>query len=337
MPVELTTVADDEAVFHDPERPGWVGRHDGLSPDTEYELEGVAFRTLPRPGGEVLATVATVNDTHFGETECGVIEGLEVGPVLRSEPGEEPYPEVMNRDAVADIEAAGVDAVVAKGDLTARGAPDELAAFYACYGRLGDRLHVVLGNHDGYGGLVLETPPFFAFEVPGLTVAVLDTVDPGRTPGRVTGEQVEWLDTVAAEADGMVLVLGHHHCWDPGSRTREPAYFGINPDDSERLVEVVARRSSIVGYAAGHTHRNRVRRFAATGEVPWIEVSSVKDFPGAWAEYRVYEAGVLQVFRRVSTPAALEWSDRTRAMFGGYYPQYSFGRLEDRCFALIGR
>lgn len=338
MAVELTTVADDEAVFHDPDRPGWVGRHEGLSPDTDYELEGVAFRTLPRPGGgERLATVATVNDTHFGEVECGVIEGLEIGPILRSEPGEPPYPEVMNTGAVAEIEAAGVHAVVAKGDLTTKGTKEELDAFFACYGRLGGRLYSTLGNHDGYGGLVLDGPAFFTVEVPGLTVAVLDTVDPGRAPGRVTGEQVEWLDTVAAEAEGMVLVLGHHHCWDPASRTRETTYFGINPDDSERLVEVVARRPSIVGYAAGHTHRNRVRRFAATGDVPWIEVSAVKDFPGGWAEYRVYEGGVLQVFRRVSTPAALDWSDRTRAMFGGFYPQYSFGRLEDRCIVLPRR
>ncbi|HEX9968608.1 MAG TPA: metallophosphoesterase family protein [Acidimicrobiales bacterium] len=336
MPVELTTVADDEAVFHDPDRPGWVGRHVGLVPDTGYELEGAAFRTLPRPGGERLSTLATVNDTHFGEVECGLVEGLEIGPVLRAEPGEPPYPEVMNGEAVAEIEAAGVDAVIAKGDLTTKGTKEELDAFFACYGRLGG-LRAVLGNHDGYGGLVLDTPPYFTVEVPGLTVAVLDTVDPGRAQGRIGAEQLEWLDTVAAEADGMVLVLGHHHCWDPGSRTREPTYFGINPADSERLVEVVARRGSVVGYAAGHTHRNRVRRFAATGDVPWIEVSSVKDFPGGWAEYRVYEGGVLQVFRRVSTPAALDWSDRTRAMFGGFYPQYSFGRLEDRCFVLARR
>ena len=77
--IELTTVADDEAVLHDGPR---VVRRDGLEPDRDHEVEGVAFRTLPRPGGARLATVATVNDVHFGETECGVIEGLEIGPVF---------------------------------------------------------------------------------------------------------------------------------------------------------------------------------------------------------------------------------------------------------------
>ena len=43
---ELTTVADDEAVIHD----GAEARtYRDLDPDTEHELEGFEFRTLPRP------------------------------------------------------------------------------------------------------------------------------------------------------------------------------------------------------------------------------------------------------------------------------------------------
>lgn len=330
MTVELTTVADDEAVFHVPGEPRAIV-HDGLRPDTDYVLEGVEFRTLPRPGGELLARVATVNDTHFGEVECGRIEGMEVGPVLRSEPGENPYPETMNRAAVTEIAAACVDLVVAKGDLTSHGTVAEFDAFLHCYGTLGDTLRYVRGNHDAFAGLGFAADAPFSVTLPGATVAVLDTVVPGRNGGRVSDEQLDWLDTLAAEVDRPVLVLGHHHCWDPGSRSREDTYFGIHPDDSERLVDVVARRPAIVGYAAGHTHRNRVRRFAATGAVPWVEVASVKDFPGVWAEYRVYEGGLLQVVRRVSSPEALAWTDRTRAMFGGFYPTYAFGEVGDRC------
>ena len=120
----------------------------------------------------------------------------------------------------------------------------------------------------------------------------------------------------------------------PGSVERSPEYFGINPDDSERLVEVVARRPRIRGYFAGHTHRNRVRRFEASGDVPFVEVAGVKDFPGVWAEYRVFEGGILQVVRRASSPEALAWSERTRDMFGGLYGDYALGALADRCFAI---
>jgi hypothetical protein len=132
-------------------------------------------------------------------------------------------------------------------------------------------------------------------------------------------------------------VFGHHHPWAPGSRTREARYFGLHPDSSEALVDVVARRPALVGYFAGHTHRNRVRRFPTTGDVPWVEVSATKDFPGVWAEYRVFEGGILQVLRRISAPEALAWSDRTRAMYEGTYERYAFGRLEDRCFPIWPR
>ena len=60
----------------------------------------------------------------------------------------------------------------------------------------------------------------------------------------------------------------------------------------------------------------------------------MKDFPGAWAEYRVFERGILQVHRRASQPEAMAWADKTRAMFGGGYVDYAFGALEDRCFLM---
>lgn len=330
-PVDLTTVTDDGAVFHHGES---VLRVDGLRPDTEYEHHGVTFRTLPRLGAR-LATVATVNDVHFGETECGIIEGLDIGPILRAEPGEPPYPETMNRAAVEEIAALDPDAVVAKGDLTTHGLTEEYDAFLAVYAEaFGDRLIHVRGNHDAYFG---ETFAAFATQevaLDGVTLAVLDTVIPRQSNGQVTAAQLDWLDELGARANWPVLVFGHHHVWSPQSRTRADTYFGIRPDDSEALIAVFARRPDLRGYFAGHTHRNRVRRFAVTGDVPFVEVACVKDFPGAWAEYRVYDGGILQIHHRISTPAALSWTERTRAMFGGSYPQYAFGRLDERCFAI---
>jgi hypothetical protein len=76
----------------------------------------------------------------------------------------------------------------------------------------------------------------------------------------------------------------------------------------------------------------------ATGDVPWGEVGTVKDFPGSWAEYRVFEGGVLQVHHRVSTPEALAWSERARALYQPFdYVEYAFGSLADRCFVIRPR
>jgi predicted phosphodiesterase len=330
--VELTSVADDEIVNFDG---ATKYAHGELQPDTEYEFEGVRARTLPRPGGELLARFATVNDVHFGETECGVMEGIELGPIFMSEPGEDPYPEVMNRGAIADIKEIGPDVVLAKGDLTARGIKEEYDAFLDAYGgAFGDKLHHVRGNHDAHEGEPFASDAPFTIDLTGVRLAVLDTVIPMHHTGQITSEQLEWLDDVGANADRPVLVFGHHHPWSPASKQREPGYFGINPDDSERLIEVVARRPSLLGYFAGHTHRNRVRHFDATGATPWVEVACVKDFPGSWAEYRVYEGGILQIHRRISTPDALAWTEKTRGMFGGMYADYAFGRPEDRCFVI---
>jgi 3',5'-cyclic-AMP phosphodiesterase len=332
---ELTTVADDEAVVFEGAS---FRRYDGLDPDTDYDFDGISFRTLPRFGGERLATFATVNDVHFGEVECGVIEGLELGPILTADPEEPPYPETMNRGAIAEITALGPDAIIVKGDLTTYGTVEEYTAFLDAYGgAFGDRLYHVRGNHDSYVGETFASDAPLDIELPGIRLAVLDTVIPRHHTGQVTAEQLDWLDELAARSDRPVLVFGHHHVWNPESKQRVETYFGINPDDSEKLVAVFARRPKLLGYFAGHTHRNRVRHIGVTGKVPWVEVACVKDFPGSWAEYRVFEGGVLQIHRRISTPEALDWTERTRVMFGGLYPQYSFGTLEDRCFAIRPR
>jgi predicted phosphodiesterase len=335
--MELTTVADDHAVVHDGPT---VRRYDDLQPDTVYEYDGFVFRTLRRPAGELLSRVATVNDVHFGEIECGVIEGMELGPTFTTEPGEDPYPEVMNGGAIAEIDQIDPDAVVVKGDLTSRGTVDEYDRFRSFYEpAFGERLHVVRGNHDSYYGGTFASDAPFAVDLPGVVLGVIDTSRVEHAAGQVGADTLEWLRALASDRRAQgdhrpILLFGHHHPWSPESGERPEGYFGINPDDSERLIEVVAAHPNIRGYFCGHTHRNRVRTFTATRDVPWAEVASVKDFPGAWAEYRVFEGGILQVLHRISSPPCLAWTEKTRGMYAGLYFDYAFGELSDRCFEI---
>lgn len=331
MTVEVTTVGIDFAVLHDEHE---VRRIDGLAPATTHQVDGTEFTTLPHPGGELLSRFATVNDVHFGETECGVVEGTDVGPVLSVGPDETPYPLLMNGAAVAEIAAIDPGLVIAKGDLTTHGTVEEFEAFVDCYGgAFGDRLLHVRGNHDAKDD-VFAAEPWQRVDLAGVTIALFDTAIDHQPNGRMTTEQLAYLDDLAADADRPVLAFGHHHPWDPSSHERPASYFGINPDDSEALVAIIARRPRIRGWFAGHTHRNRVRRFAATGSVVYSEVACVKDYPGAWAEYQVHEGGIVQIMHRISAPDALEWTERTRAMFFGMYAGYSFGSIDDRCFAI---
>jgi 3',5'-cyclic AMP phosphodiesterase CpdA len=332
---ELTTVADDAIVLH---RGDETFRYEELRPDSEHEFHGVVARTLPRPAGELLCRFATVNDVHFGETECGRIDDHPLGPILRRRPGERPYPELMNGAAVEEITEIEPEVVIVKGDLSNDGTDEEWAAFEACYrDAFGTRLHVVRGNHDAHRGQTAYAGDQW-ITLAGLAVALLDTTIPHATPGALRPEQIEWLDDHLATA-GRTLLLGHHQQWVPGGggpERRSDDYFGLHPDSSDALDSVCVRHGNVIGYAAGHTHRHRVRRMAASG-LPTIEVGCVKDFPGSWAEYRVYEGGVMQVVHRISDPEALRWSNRCRILysdFGVDYVRYAMGELGDRCFVI---
>jgi 3',5'-cyclic-AMP phosphodiesterase len=332
--VDITTVADDLIVAHD------LAREDGsvdlvrltdLQPGSIHHVGNHEVQTLSRPDGELLCRIGTVNDLHFGEVECGRIDDDPRGPIQRVEPGQPPHPETMNRAAASEMAAADLAAVVVKGDLTTDGTDEEFAAFEVCYrDTFGDRLHVTRGNHDAYQGQQSYTGDEW-IDLPGVSIALIDTAVPGRTPGSITAAQLQWLDDRAATADRPVLVMGHHQQWISGKRHNE--YFGLDPDSSDGLANVASRRSRILAYTAGHTHRHRVRQMSCG--VPTIEVGCVKDFPGTWAEYRVYEGGITQVVHRMSSPEALRWSDRCRHLmtdFGIDYEAYALGNLEDRCF-----
>ena len=332
--MDVTTVADDLVVMHDATT---VHRFDGLAAATDYRFFDLPVRTLDRPDGELLCRFATVNDVHFGEVEAGRIDDLVEGPVQRPAPGADPHPEVMNHAAVAEMTTIDPAAVIVKGDLSADGTADEWSAFEACYRTaFGDRLRVVRGNHDAY-----QHQDAYAgdqwIELPGAVVALLDTAIPGETTGQITTEQLDWLDDRIARTDRPVLVMGHHQQWIPGAGgSRSDDYFGLHPDCSDALDELCVRRSAVVGYSAGHTHRHRVRPMRRAG-VPSIEVGCTKDFPGTWAEYRVYEGGIMQVVHRMSSTPALEWSESCRhlyADFGVDYESYALGSLADRCFVI---
>lgn len=330
--MDVTTVADDLVVLHDGIT---VHRFDGLEPGMDHLLNGVEVTTLERPPGHLLCRFGTVNDVHFGETRCGVIEGMDAGPVLEVDEGERPYPETMNDGAVREMLAGGLDAVVVKGDLTAEGTDAEYQSFLRAYGVFGDRLVHVRGNHDAYHGQTYAAGPQVR-DLPGVRVVVLDTARPAHAGGWLPADQLELLDDAAGESDRPVVVMMHHHVWSPddGDASVGDAYFGIRPVDSEALVGIVAKRPTIVGLFSGHTHRNRLRQFRATGEVPFVEVACTKDFPGVWAEYRVFEGGLLQVQHRISTPEALLWSERCRQLYANVldYSTYALGRLSERCF-----
>ena len=327
----LTTVSQNHAVFFDN---GLRYQVDDLEPGRRYTFHDTEFETLPGLGKK-LSSFATVNDVHFGETSCGGTDGQNDGPIFKAEEGKTPYPEMMNAAAIDEIKGVNADVILAKGDLTCDGTKEQYDQFLHFYGdAFGDRLHHVRGNHEAYREPVIETEKRIVIELNGVLLLMIDTVRPGLTGGTVYDEDIEWLADLSENANKPVLIFGHHQIWDPQTSYRSEDYFGIQPDESEKLISMVADRPSIKGYFSGHTHRNRARYFPQTGSFPWVEVACVKDFPGIWAEYQVFEGGILQINHRISHPDALKWSEKTKSMYQGSYHDYALGNLSDRCFVI---
>ena len=189
----------------------------------------------------------------------------------------------------------------------------------------GDRLHLRAGQPRllPRRGLRLRRARCWS-TLPGVTLAVLDTSSPGPRRRRRRADQLEWLDELRRRGRPPGAGVRPPPPVEPRRASGPTHYFGINPDDSERLVEVVARRPASRLLRRPHPPepgaplRGHRRRPLGRGGLR-------QGLPGAWAEYRVYEGGILQVFRRISAPEALVWSERTRHMYAGLYGDYAFG------------
>jgi len=344
---------------------------DDLAPGTshrvEIEVEGGAraepdeyfperFETLPASSGTPVASFATLNDLHFGEPRFGgtLTEDHEYGEAkegfaaVTENDGDVPYWRFMNEDAIADINAEGVDATIIKGDIADRGRPEQFEAAREAFSRLEAPHHAFLGNHDYYGleaglevdGYALLGQPRAprSVDLGGWRLLLLETALPGHHHGVFPEERRAWLSTQLDETreSGMpTLLVMHHHPVPHERRDQYPNSIGLDPDDSLLLFELVGRHPQVRGALIGHTHRNRVRRYPASGAVPWIEVNCTKDYPGGWAHYRLFEDGSFrQEVRRTSSRRAMEHSARCRSFFNGFYKNFSLGQLEQRSFSV---
>jgi 3',5'-cyclic-AMP phosphodiesterase len=334
--MELATVADSYAVFFRRHKNGIVEQIqvNDLEPAKRYFLHGRHFTTLARPAGRLLSTFVTVNDVHIGESKCGFdSKHPEFGPVFGNEPGKMPYAEMMSRNVVSEISRLNPDAVLVKGDLTDSGRAEEFKTFLEIWGKFSSKLYWVCGNHDVHLKRPAGALPTVRIDLPGAVLAMIDTSIEGQPGGRVTSAQITWLEDLCRHADRPVIVFGHHHIWNP-DRKNSPDYFGINPEDSKKLIDLFRRYRCLVGYFAGHTHSNHVESVAGLPDVPFVECGALKEFPGAYNEYRIYENGLEQIMHRTTSQESLRWEEMTSRTELGHYERRHFGKLSDRCFSL---
>ncbi len=351
-PVRLRVLADDVDLDLEVAEPGDSGATvlAGLPAGRMVRIEAtspalgapvvLSARTLAALPGEELARLATVSDLHLGTEVFG-----HWGTIADPFDHPDPHPVRCAEAALDEAVTWGAQRIIAKGDLTNAARPAEWRQYARLVHALPVPVDALPGNHDHGPDLLAGhllpgqaadafdlsiAQPITVQDLPGLRTVLVDTTVPGRHGGSLAGTRHDILDAVAeADPAGAVLIATHHQLqpnrppegWPPGVRYAESAAF----------LDALGAAHPHVLVTSGHTHRNR--RWGRSGVVV-TQVSSTKDFPGAWAGYVVHEGGLRQIVRRVQRPDAIAWTDHTRIAAFGAWEHAAPGRLDARCFNL---
>ncbi len=360
-PKQSFTVEKDQTVH--------VAKVKGLTPGATYEYELVSanktqptnianpgrFTTLTPPKGERIARIAVLNDLHIGEHCAGTLTNLgdqSIPPCF----SDDNYSVKMVSAAVREIRKARPDLVLANGDLSDRGRPDEIRTALAILKRAKRPVIVTRGNHDRlYDDCTTDRDCLKAQAFPGrfpqghhaltteqdvgdhLTVVGLDSCDPESGHGDLNHNgQIEFLEQALAKAKrrNRRVLLAFHHPVTPAAITTAlpPISFGIEyQNGGQALEEAVKHQDHIALALHGHTHRNYLS-YSKGCAAPFLEAGTVKEYPGSWTRLDIHTDGVMRTSHRVSEPYCRRWIRTTAGEYDGLAPTYLRGPLEARCF-----
>ncbi len=156
------------------------------------------------------------------------------------------------------------DVVIASGDLTDHGRPEEYQELREILAGLKPPVFVVPGNHDRRD-LLMEAfadlsymprpgSPFVNYTVDDYPIRLiaLDTSVTGHHHGEMCEERLRWLDSaLGARPDAPTLIFMHH----PPFRTGVQWMDASGLHGGRRMESIVARHPQVVRVACGHIHR----------------------------------------------------------------------------------
>lgn len=153
------------------------------------------------------------------------------------------------------------DLLVATGDLTADGQPEEYAALRELLDGVRMPYLLIPGNHDDRENLRAAFPdqpwedgPFLQYAVDDwpLRILALDTLIPGQVQGSVCAERCRWLDDrLAEQPDRPAVVIMHH----PPFATAIGHLDRMGLTDPAGIAAIVAKHRQVVRILCGHVHR----------------------------------------------------------------------------------
>ncbi|HEY8740101.1 MAG TPA: metallophosphoesterase family protein [Candidatus Dormibacteraeota bacterium] len=363
--VEITGLTPGMTYFYRAESNGLVAvptayTIPGQPSQPDPSLGGVFTTPLPPPG-RFLFSMTWGNDWHIGEMTSG-LAFQSLPPGFNSDPGQPPYTHVMAQAAVAESKARGASLMLLAGDLTSEAEPtnmDFARKTFDQFGQYRQDYFVTRGNHDrahsgaqykacrpaasdpAYNDCIRDYffpdgQTFFSFDRHGIHFTALDTNQPITGYGALPGGEIDWLDADLRSHSHMpTFVFGHHQVSDESRLTTigVPNTFTMNQSDATAMQQAAAM-GSVVGWYAGHTHRNKRTSSSLAPNTPFIELGAVKEYPGGFGLIRVFEGGYALNFYKTRSPMAKAWSERSRGEYLGLYPYYTLGSLADRNFVV---
>lgn len=203
--------------------------------------------------------IAQISDCHVARPGHRAYGGVDTAGLLRR--------------AVNAINALpkAPDIIVATGDLTQSGLPEEYTSFLEITADLHAPLLPVAGNHD-VRGVLMEAfnlksrfklqPDFvqYVFEEWPVRIMVLDTVTTGSGQPSFCAARLNWVAARLAENNHPTLIAMHHPPIPAGVAWMEPD----NPDWAAKLETLISHHPNVVRVACGHVHRPVVRAWART-------------------------------------------------------------------------
>jgi Icc protein len=209
--------------------------------------------------------IAQITDCHI--VEPGALMADRIDPTV----GLSAAIELINRlDPLPDL-------VLATGDLVNDGAPAQYDQLMSLLAALSVPLLAIPGNHDvrshmrrcftslPSGGS--DEPIDYVVDEYAVRLIGLDTSIPGRNDGRVTADQMQWLDhQLSAEPERPTVIFQHHPPFRSGIpwMDRDSGFGG-----AELEANVLSRHSHVEAVVCGHLHRAIHRRFGGTVASSW--------------------------------------------------------------------
>ncbi|HKM99896.1 MAG TPA: phosphodiesterase [Candidatus Binataceae bacterium] len=156
------------------------------------------------------------------------------------------------------------DVVIASGDLTDHGRPEEYEVLREILSKLKAPIFVIPGNHDRRDALsqafadqrYMPRPGAafinYAVEDFPLRLVGLDTTVPDHHHGMMCEDRLLWLDdTLRARPDFPTFIFMHHPPFRTGVQWMDAA--GLH--GGRKMEEIVAKHRQVVRVACGHIHR----------------------------------------------------------------------------------